>query len=1036
MSRFFIDRPIFAWVVALFISAAGVLAITQLPVAYYPPLAPPVVSVSGIYPGASPTMVDQSVISIIENDLNGVDNLLYMESSSEAYGAFRINLTFQLGTDPDIAQVEVQNQLARASPRLPQVVNQQGIRVDKTFPNFMMIVVFTSVDPDINEVMLGDFVARNIRPEVQRITGVGEASLFGTEHAMRIWLDMEKLVGYGLTPDDVSAALAAQNAQISSGTLGDRPNPLDQQITASVVVDGQLRSEDDFRNVILRANVDGSTLRLGDVARVELGAQQYIRAARNNAKPAVGIGVQSAPGSNVVETARLVRERIDELSRFLPDGVEASIAVDNSRFVDISINRVVQTLFEAVLLVFVVMLLFLQNLRYTVIPTLVVPVALLGTLAVLHAFGFSINVLTMFAMVVVIGILVDDAIVVVENVERLMAQEGLAPREATIKAMKQITGAIIGITVVLVSVFIPMAFFAGTVGNIYRQFAVTMAVSILFSAFLALSLTPALCASILRPLARDHQDKKAAVFRWFNLGFNRSAIGYQGLVEKVVSRSGRMMVLYVAIIAVVALLFARLPTAFLPDEDQGSLVAAMQMPAGATVARSMEVVRQVEEFFLAQPEVDNISTVVGVNPFTTGQNAANGFIALKPWDERKGAEHSAQALAARAHAVFSEIREGMVITITPSSIPELGSGAGFSFRLQDRGDIGREALTEARDRLMALATREPAIASMRIEGGMDAPELHLDIDRDRAYALGVDLPRINSLLASAVGTRYVNDFPSQGRMQRVVVQADQDYRMQPEQILAMRVRNNQGDMVPLSEFVTTRWETGPLMVTRYNGYPSVRMAGTVAPGFSTGEAMDTLEGLMEELPRQINLAWHGTSREEKASQGQLPLLLGLSMLAVFLCLAALYESWSIPLAVILVVPLGVLGSVLGATIAGLSNDIYFKVGLIAIIGLSAKNAILIIEFARGLQRQGRPLMEATLTACRLRYRPILMTSLAFTAGVIPLVVATGAGSASQRAVGTGVMGGMISATVLAIFLVPVFFVVIRRIFKEKPVPKQ
>lgn len=1029
MASFFIDRPIFAWVVALFISVAGIISITQSPVAYYPPLAPPVISVGGVYPGASPSLVDETVISIIENELNSVSNLLYMESSSESYGSFRINLTFALGTDPDLAQVEVQNQLARATPRLPQVVTQQAIRVDKTFGNFMMIAIVTSEDPALDEVALGDYVARFIRPEIQRITGVGDALLFGTERAMRIWLDMDKLVGYNLTPEDVTAALASQNVQISSGTLGDRPNPLDQQITASVVTQGQLTEVEDFENVILRANVDGSKLRLKDVARVELGAQQYTRIARNDSRAAVGVGIQSAPGSNVVETARLIRERMDELSRFMPEGVSVHIPVDNTRFVDIAIQKVVMTLIEAIVLVFAVMLLFLQNIRYTLIPTLVVPVALLGTFAVLFALGFSINVLTMFAMVLVIGILVDDAIVVVENVERLMAQEGLAPREATIKAMRQITGAIIGITVVLVSVFIPMAFFSGTVGNLYRQFAVTMAVSILFSAFLALSLTPALCASLLKPVDKEHDSKKGAFYRWFNRYFNRSAIAYQGMVGKVVSRTGRMMVLYLLIIAVVAVLFARLPTAFLPDEDQGALFVAMQMAPGATVAQSLEVVNQVEEYLMAQPEVMNVSVVVGINAFTSGQNAANAFVTLTPWDERKGKEHSAQAVAARIQAALSNVRGGMVIPLTPPSIPELGSGSGFSFRLQDRGGLGVEALAEARDKLMALAANEPAIGSMRIEAAMDAPELHLDIDRDLAYALGVDLTKINTLLASAVGTRYVNDFPNQGRMQRVVVQADMHHRMQPEQLLAMRVRNDQGEMVPLSAFITTRWETGPVMVTRYNGYPAVRMAGTAAPGYSTGEAMAALERLMvEEMPRQINLAWHAASREEKASQGQMPLLLGLSMLAVFLCLAALYESWSIPFAVMLVVPLGVLGSVLGASLAGMANDVYFKVGLIAIIGLSAKNAILIIEFARSLQQEGKGLLEATLTACRLRYRPILMTSLAFTAGVLPLVFATGAGSAGQRSVGTGVMGGMISATVLAIFLVPVFFIVIRRLF--------
>lgn len=1030
MARFFIDRPIFAWVVALFISVAGIISIFQLPVAYYPQVAPPAISISANYPGASPEMVEQSVVNIIENELNGVDNLMYMESASESYGHAQITLTFEPGTNPDMAQVEVQNQLARAMPRLPQAVTQQGIIVDKTNANILMIAILTSSDPEFDEVELGDYVSRYVLPEIQRIQGVGSAGLYGTEHAMRIWLDMDKLISLSLTPKDINDAIAAQNIQVSSGSIGDRPNLADQTITAMVVVGGQLTSEEEFGNIILRANVDGSTVRLKDVARVELGAKQYTRIARSNgAGSAVGVAVQTAPGSNAVNTAVAVRAKLDELSRFLPDGVEYFVPVDTSEFVSISIQKVVITLLEAVILVFVVMLLFLQNLRYTLIPTLVVPVALLGTFALLFAFGFSINVLTMFAMVLVIGILVDDAIVVVENVERLMAQEGLSPRDATIKAMGQITSAIIGITVVLVAVFIPMAFFSGSVGNIYRQFAVTMAVSILFSAFLALSLTPALCATLLKQVDRESHRNRRGVYGWFNLLFNRSAKGYQGMVAKVVTRTGRFLILYAAIIGAVIFLFVSLPTSFLPDEDQGQLFAVQQLPPGATASRSLEVVKQVEDYFLAQPEVENITTVVGINFFTTGQNTANSFIKLKHWDERKGEEHSAAAVAARAREALGSVRQALIIPLTPPSIPELGTGSGFGFRLQDRGGLGQKAMFEATQKLVALAGENPAIGSIRIEGASDAPQLHVDIDRDKAYALGVDFADISSLLSTALGTRYVNDFPNQGRMQRVMVQADARFRMQPEHLLAMQVRNKLDEMVPLAAFATTSWKSGPVMLPRYNGYPAVRMAGTAANGYSTGEAMAEMEKLMDQLPSQVNLEWHAASREEKLSQGQMPLLLGLSMLAVFLSLAALYESWSVPFAVLLVVPLGVLGSLLGALIAGMPNDVYFKVGLIAIIGLSAKNAILIIEFARSLQQQGKGLVEATLTACRLRYRPILMTSLAFTMGVLPLVLATGAGSAGQRAVGTGVMGGMISATLLAIFLVPVFFIVVRRVFK-------
>ena len=1028
MAGFFIDRPIFAWVISLFISVAGLLAINALPVAYYPPVAPPAISITANYPGASAAMVDQSVVSIIENELNGVDSLMYMESASESNGRAQITLTFRPGTDPSLAQVEVQNQLARAEPRLPQAVNQQGIIVDKTNANILMVVTLLSEDPAFDDVRLGDYAARYVLPELQRIEGVGAINLFGTERAMRIWLDMDRLIGLDLTPEDVSQAIAEQNAQVSSGGIGVLPNVRDQLITATVVVEGQLETVEDFEALILRANPDGSMVRLKDVARVELGAENYLRTARSDGNPAVGLAVQPAPNSNAVATVEGIRERMDELSQYFPDGVAYDVPLDTSIFISISIQKVVETLFEAMALVFIVMLLFLQNLRYTLIPTLVVPVALFGTFAVLYALGFSINVLTMFAMVLVIGILVDDAIVVVENVERIMAQEGLPPRQATIKAMGQITGAIIGITVVLVSVFIPMAFFTGSVGNIYRQFAVTMAVSILFSAFLAMSLTPALCATLLKPLTDRQKQRQRRYFGWFNVVFNHSAGKYQNLVARIVRRSGRFMLLYGVIVVVVILMFDRLPTSFLPDEDQGRIFTVTQLPPGATAQRTAAVVDEIEAYYKRQPEVANLVSVVGLNFFGAGQNMANTFVELKPWEDRDPETQSAQKVAERAAIDLSGIREAIVFPLNPPSIPELGTGSGFSLRLQDRGELGQKALFEAAHKLIELGVASDAIGSMRIESVPDAAQLELIIDRAKAYTLGVDFRTLDATLSSALGSAYINDFPNEGRMQRVIVQADAPYRMQPKQLLAIQVRNSRGDMVPLSTFATTSWEVGPVLLARYNGYRAIRLAGTAAPGFSTGEAMAKVEELMDELPRQVSLAWHAISREEQASVRQMPLLLALSLLAVFLSLAALYESWSIPLAVMLVVPLGVLGSLSGASLMGMSNDVYFKVGLIAIIGLSSKNAILIIEFARSLQMQGKGLLESTLTACRLRFRPILMTSMAFTMGVLPLVLSSGAGSAGQRAVGTGVMGGMISATLLSIFLVPVFFMVVRRLF--------
>ncbi len=1030
MPRFFIDRPIFAWVIALFILVFGGVAITQLPIAQYPTVAPPAIVISATYPGASAKTLDESVISVIEQELNGAPGLAYMESVSQANGTGQITVTFETGTNIELAQVEVQNRLSRATPRLPSAVTQQGVRVDKSRNNFLMFVMLSSSNPAYDPIALGDYAARNIVPELQRVPGIGQVQLFGTERAMRIWVDPAKLVSYGLSMADVNNAIRAQNALVPAGGIGDRPNIGEQTISATVVVTGQLANEKQFGEIVLRAKTDGSTVRLKDVARIELGAQTYGTYARLNGKPATGMGIQLSPTGNALAAAEAVKVRLGELKKYFPEGMDFSVPYDTSGFVQLSISQVVETLIEAVVLVFIVMYLFLQNIRYTLIPTLVVPVALLGTFGVMLALGFSINVLTMFGMVLAIGILVDDAIVVVENVERLMVQEGLSPLQATRKAMSQISGAIIGITVVLVSVFIPMAFFAGSVGNIYRQFSLSMATSMLFSAFLALSLTPALCATLLKPAAADHHEKKG-LFGWFNRGFTATTHGYESWVAKLVRRGGRVLIVYAVIVGVVGWLYVRMPSSFLPNEDQGNLIVNVQLPPGATSNRTEAVISQVEQFFLKQPEVESIVGVVGFSFSGSGQNAALGFVTLKDWDQRKGEGQSAQALAGRAFGGLAGIRDAFIFPLNPPAIRELGNGTGFSLRLQDRGGLGHEALLGARNQMLGMAMQNPILTGVRPDGLEDAPQLQVDIDREKAQALGVGVDAISATLSTALGSSYVNDFPNRSRMQRVIVQADAKDRMQPDQILQLNVVNNQGQNVPMSAFATTRWITGQMQAVRYNGYPAMRISGDAAAGYSTGQAMEEIERMAAKLPPGIGIEWTGLSREEKLSGSQATLLLAFSLLAVFLCLAALYESWSIPVAVMLVVPLGILGSLLGANVRDLPNDVYFKVGLITIIGLSAKNAILIIEFAKELQEKGMGLLEATLQACHLRFRPIIMTSLAFILGVLPLVLANGAGAAAQRAIGTGVMSGMIAATVLAVFFVPVFFVVVRRFFPAR-----
>ena len=1029
MAKFFIDRPIFAWVIALFIVVMGSVAITQLPISQYPPVAPPSIVVATTYPGASAKTLEDSVLSVIEREVNGTPSLIYMESVAQANGSGNITLSFQPGTNPDLAQVDVQNRLSRAAPRLPQAVIQQGVRVDKANASFLLFTILSSSNPAIDPIALGDYAARNVIPELQRLTGIGQVQLFGTERAMRIWIDPAKLAGFALSAADVTNAIRSQNAQIASGTLGDLPIVAGQGIAATVVVNGQLSSVEQFANVVLRANTDGSAVRLKDVARIELGAQTYATSARLNGKPSTGIGVQLAPSGNALAAAKAVRAKMEDLKVYFPEGVSYSIPYDSSDFVSISIRQVAMTLVEAIVLVFLVMFLFLQNWRYTIIPTLVVPIALLGTFATLLALGFSINVLTMFGMVLVIGIVVDDAIVVVENVERIMSEEGLPPLEATRKAMGQISGAIIGVTVVLISVFVPLAFFAGSIGNIYRQFSAVMVTSIAFSAFLALSLTPALCATLLKPVEAGHHHEKTGFFGWFNRGFARTAKGYEGFVARLLRRAGRHLLIYAAIAGVVVLVYTRLPTSFLPQEDQGNMLVNIQLPPGATLERTRAVIEQVEGFMLKQPEVKSMVGVLGFSFAGQGQNAALAFVTLKDWSERKEKSQSAEALAGRAFGALSGIRDAFVFPLSPPPIRELGNASGFSFRLQDRAGAGRDAMLAARGQLLGLAAKSPVLAQVRPDGLEDAPQLQIDIDRDKASALGVSFDAINAALSTGLGSSYVNDFPNLGRLQRVVVQADAPARMQPDDLLELNASNSRGQAVPFSAFATTRWVKGAMQTIRYNGYPAIRISGSAAPGYSTGAAIAEMEKFAAQLPPGFGYEWTGQSREEKLAGSQALILYGFAILAVFLCLAALYESWSIPLAVILVVPLGVIGVLLATLLRGYSNDVYFQVGLITIIGLSAKNAILIIEFAKDLQAQGKTVAESALAAAHLRFRPIVMTSMAFMLGVLPLALASGAGSASQRAIGTGVIGGMLTGTVLAVLFVPIFFVVVRSFFK-------
>ena len=1040
MPKFFIDRPIFAWVIAIFIIVMGLVSYKQIPLAQYPQVAPPSVEISVTYPGASAQVLNETVISVIEREMNGSPGLAYMAASSEANGTGKITLSYEPNTDVDMAQVDVQNRLARATPRLPSAVTQQGVQVEKSSAAFLLVAALTSTRADFTVQDLSDYTSRNVLPEIQRIKGVGSAQLFAAERAMRIWIDPVKLASYDMSTEQVNAAIAAQNLQVSAGTLGDVPSVKNQPIFATVVVEGQLTTPEAFGNIVLRASTDGATVRLKDVAKVELGSESYAFSSRLNGKPAAAIGVQLSPTGNAVETSELIHARLKDLQQYFPAGVEWQIPYDTSAFVKISMEQVFHTLGEAILLVFLVMFLFLQNWRYTIIPTIVVPIALLGTVGVLNALGYSLNVLSMFGMVLVIGIVVDDAIIVVENVERIMSEEGLSPLKASRKAMGQISGAIVGVTVVLIAVFIPLAFFSGSIGNIYRQFSVTMVVSIAFSAFLALSLTPALCATLLKPVEAGHHHEKKGFFGWFNRKFDVAARAYQSSVGYALGRNARTMVVYVAVAAVAVWVYTKLPAAFLPNEDQGYMVVTIQTPPGATQQRTLEVVEQAEQYMRSLPEVRDTVSILGFSFTGQGQNNALMFVLLEDWSKRKGEGQTASALAGKATKHLGQIRDGFLYALSPPAIPELGSSDGFDFRLQDRAGVGHEALLAARNQMLGGASASKLLTGVRPDGVEDAPQLRMNIDRDKAEALGVPFSAISSTLSTSLGSAYINDFPNSGRLQRVMVQADATARMQPKDLLALNAVNNSGANVPFSAFATTEWISGPMQVGRYNGYPSMSITGNAALGVSTGQAMAEMEALAAQLPEGLGFEWTGQSREEKLAGNAAMILYAFSILAVFLCLAALYESWTVPLAVILVVPLGFLGVVVGTWLRGMlhpgdyANDVYFQIGLVTIIGLSAKNAILIVEFAKDLQEAGKNLLEATLEAAHLRFRPILMTSLAFTFGVLPLFFASGASSASQRAIGTGVVGGMITGTVLALLFVPTFFLIVRTIFKYKKRP--
>ncbi|MCG3462278.1 efflux RND transporter permease subunit [Xenorhabdus bovienii] len=1038
MPKFFIDRPIFAWVIAIITMLSGLLAIMKLPVEQYPAIAPPSISISAVYPGADATTVQNTVTQVIEQNMNGIDNLVYMASNSDSAGRMSITLTFEANTDPDIAQVQVQNKLQLAMPLLPREVQQQGISVDKTTNSFLMVAGFISEDGSMTQDDIADYVGASVKDPLSRVSGVGETMLFGNQYAMRIWLDPDKLLNYKMTTQDVITAIKAQNNQVAAGQLGGTPPVPGQRLNASIIAQTRLNSPEEFSNILLRMNRDGSHIRLKDVAVVELGAESYSIIGRFNGNSAAGIGIKLATGANALDTSKAVKKALAEMAPFFPHGLTVVYPYDTTPFVKISIFEVVKTLAEAILLVFVVMYLFLQNFRATLIPTIAVPVVLLGTFAILAAFGYSINTLTMFAMVLAIGLLVDDAIVVVENVERVMQEEGLSPKEATRKSMGQIQSALIGIALVLSAVFVPMAFFGGATGAIYRQFSITIVSAMVLSVLVALILTPALCATMLKPVAKGSHGIQTGFFGWFNRLFEKSTHHYTDSVGRMLRGTGRYLLIYVVLIAGMAFMFTRMPSSFLPEEDQGVLLAMVQLPPGSTQDQTQKVLDEINDYFHTK-ETEIVKSVFTINGFSfsgQGQNSGLVFVSLKDWDERKDYKNKVPAIVGRANAHFSQIKEGIVFAFNIPSIVELGSASGFDFQLIDKGNLGHEALTQARNQLLGMVQSHPdMLTSVRPNGQNDTPQYRIHIDKEKAEALGVSTENINSTLSTMFGGAYVNDFIDRGRVKKVYIQSDALHRMLPGDISKLYVRNRHGEMVPFSAFIDISkdpWVYGSPRLERYNGLPSMEIVGEAAKGKSTGDAMAFMEQLASQLPSGIGYDWTGMSYQERLSGNQAPALYTLSLIVVFLCLAALYESWSIPFSVMLVVPLGIVGALLATSIRGLDNDVYFKVGLLTTIGLSAKNAILIVEFAKDLiEKEGKGLIEATLDAVKMRLRPILMTSLAFMLGVMPLVLSNGAGSGAQNAVGTGVLGGMIAATSLAIYFVPVFFVVIKRRFSKK-----
>lgn len=1037
MARYFIDRPIFAWVIAIVIMLAGLLAIQRLAVAQFPEIAPPTVSINTTYPGANAETLESTTTQVIEQQLKGIDNLRYFSSASDSAGSLSITLTFEQGTNADIAQVQVQNKLAQATPLLPQEVQQQGLRVTKSSSTFLMIMGVYADDGIHDQVDAGDFIASTLQDPLSRVTGVGDTQLLGAQYAMRVWLDPYKMANLGVTTGDVKSAIQAQNAQISAGQIGGTPSPAGQALNATVTAQSRLRTPEEFRQIRLRSNADGSVVYLADVARVELGAESYGFSARFNGHPAAGIGIKLAPGANALDTVEAVKAKVKDLSASFPTWVKYDFPVDNSTFIQLSVEQVIHTLVEAIMLVFVVMFVFLQNWRATLIPTIAVPVVLLGSLAILYAAGFTINTLTLFGMVLAIGLLVDDAIVVVENVERIIQEEGLSPKEAARKSMDEISGALIGIGLVLSAVFLPMAFFGGSTGVIFRQFSITIVSSMVLSVLVALILTPALCATILRPQREGHGAQKG-FFGWFNRTFDRSVVRYGRGVEKVERRWGTTMIAYGAIIVGMAFLFLRLPTGFLPGEDQGSIINQVSLPAGSTLEETERTLAKVRDYYLKDEEHDVrvVFTIAGFGFVGQGQNVGVAFVKLRDWSQRKGKEHRADAVAQRANGAFGKIGAGMVFALVPPAVQELGNASGFDMQLTDIGGVGHDKLLEARNQLLGMAMADKRLAQVRPNGLEDTAQLKLNVDQAAAGALGMAQADVNDTISTALGGSYVNDFIDRNRVKRVYVQADAPFRTTPDSIGALHVRGSGGTMAPLSAFSITEWMFGPAKLERFNGVPSMQVMGAPAPGVSSGDAMKAMEEYASKLPSGIGYEWHGISYEEQTSGGQAPALYALSMLIVFLCLAALYESWSVPLAVMMVVPLGVIGAVIMAALSGLDNGIYLQVGLITTIGVSAKNAILIVEFAEDKMRQGLSAPQAALEAGKLRLRPILMTSFAFIFGVLPLAMSTGAGAGGQNAIGLAVVGGMLSATVLAIFFVPVFFTVVKRLFRQHHAPAE